>query len=149
MLNNVNRDTAIRFLLVFLALLIIAIYAASLAVARDVGQWQNSDQRIAEWYRTLMQPDNPSIPCCGEADAYWADEYHVNARGELIVTVTDDRPDEPLKRPHISAGTMFVVPANKLKWDRGNPTGHSVLFVRNSTGPNDQPVYCFVQGGGA
>ena len=134
---------------VILGLLAIITVAVSMASARDLGQWENSDPRISEWYRTLMQPDNPGIPCCGEADAYWADEYHVNERGELIVTVTDDRPDEPLKRPHIPAGTKFVVPMTKLKWQNGNPTGHSILFVRSSYGPHDQPVYCFVQGGGA
>ena len=27
-----------------------------------------------EWYQSLMQPDVPTSSCCGEADAYWADE---------------------------------------------------------------------------
>jgi hypothetical protein len=32
--------------------------------------------------------------CCGEADAYWADEIHVRD-GKTFATITDDRPDEP------------------------------------------------------
>jgi hypothetical protein len=32
----------------------------SLAVARDSGQWENGDQAVRDWYRGLMQPDNPT-----------------------------------------------------------------------------------------
>ena len=126
-----------------LALTVLAIWTATLAHSRDQGQWENADPRISEWYRTLMQPDNPNVPCCGEADAYWADEYHVNDKGELIVTITDTRPDEPLKRPHIPVGTKFIVPATKLTYRRGNPTGHAILFVSPTP-----VIYCFVQNGG-
>lgn len=45
--------------------------------ARDVGQWETTDPTVREWYQALMQPDNPNASCCGEADAYWADEIHV------------------------------------------------------------------------
>ena len=48
--------------------------------ARDLGQWEAGDPAVKEWYQSLMQPENPAAPCCGEADAYWADEVHV--RGE-------------------------------------------------------------------
>lgn len=97
-----------------------------------------------EWYQSLMQPDNPTMSCCGEADAYWADDLHVRD-GKTFVTITDDRDDVPLKRPHIDIGTEIEVPANKVKWDRGNPTGHGVLFV--SPAPYNF-VYCYVQPGG-
>jgi len=39
-----------------------------------------------------------------EADAYWADEIHVRD-GKTYATINDDRPDEPLGRPHIDNGT--------------------------------------------
>jgi len=45
--------------------------------ARDLGQWEAVDPKIREWYQPLMQPDVPNASCCGEADAYWADEVHV------------------------------------------------------------------------
>ena len=45
--------------------------------ARDLGQWENGDPGLKQWYQALMQPDVPSASCCGEADAYWADEIHV------------------------------------------------------------------------
>lgn len=110
---------------------------------RDLGQWENNDPAVSQWYRSLMQPDNPSVPCCGEADGYWADEIHVRD-DKTFVTVTDDRDDAPLRRPHIPVGTEFEIPANKLKWDAGNPTGHNILFVSIT-----RNVWCFVQSGGA
>ncbi len=93
-----------------------------------------------------MMPDAPNVSCCGEADAYWADEIHVKD-GKTFATITDDRDDAPLMRPHIDVGTVIEIPNHKLKWDRGNPTGHSVLFVRTGH-DGDQYVYCFVQGTG-
>ena len=59
--------------------------------ARDLGQWEAVDPAIREWYQALMQPDVPSASCCGEADAYWADEVHVRD-GKTYAIVTDDRP---------------------------------------------------------
>lgn len=89
-----------------------------------------------------MQPDNPTVPCCGEADAYWCDDIHVKG-GEAYCRITDNRPDGPLGRPHREIGEEFQIPPQKLKHDKGNPTGHSIIFL--STSGN---TYCFVQSGG-
>lgn len=113
------------------------------APARDLGQWEGADPAIASWYRTLKQPDRTSQSCCGEADAYWADKVEIGPNGETVAIITDDRPDEPLQRPHVPIGTKIVVPAHKLKWDAGNPTGHVVIFLAA-----DLSVYCYVQNGG-
>jgi hypothetical protein len=117
--------------------------------ARDIGQWDgvNNDPEVREWYRHLMRPDDPfkEMSCCGESDAYWADEVHVRD-GKTYATITDDRPDEPLMRPHIDVGTEIEIPPEKLKFDRGNPTGHSVIFLGG--GGYVHFVYCFVQNGG-
>lgn len=110
--------------------------------ARDAGQWENSNPAIREWYQGLKQPDAPSVSCCGEADAYFADDVHVRD-GKTYVTITDDRDDAPLGRPHIEIGTEIEVPDAKLKWDRGNPTGHGVVFMSYAG-----HVFCFVQPGG-
>ena len=96
------------------------------AFARDNGQWENVDPVISGWIRGLMQPDNPLISCCGQADAYWADGVEIKD-GQVIAIVTDTRPDIPLGRPHIPAGTRIVVPPHKLKWDRAGHVG-IVLF---------------------
>lgn len=115
---------------------------ASSARAHDSGQWEAADPAIRQWYQTLMRPDAPSSSCCGEADAYWADDIHVRD-GKTYATITDDRADEPLGRPHIDSGTVIEIPTEKLKWDRSNPTGHGVLFVSKGL-----YAWCFVQSSG-
>jgi hypothetical protein len=112
------------------------------AHAHDNGQWNNADPTIRQWYKSLMQPDYPTSSCCGEADAYWADEVHVRG-GNTYAVITDDRDDGPLGRPHIPNGTEVEVPNHKLKWDSGNPTGHNILFISHT-----RHVFCFVQGSG-
>ena len=115
--------------------------------ARDVGQWENADPAIRQWYQALMQPDVPNASCCGEADACWADEIHVRD-GKSYATITDDRPDEPLGRPHLKNGTEIEIPNHKYKWDRGNPTGHNIIFLSNVGNNGQRDVYCFVTGTG-
>jgi hypothetical protein len=34
---------------------------------------------VTAWYRKLMMPDAPTVSCCGEADAYWADTFETSA----------------------------------------------------------------------
>lgn len=123
-------------------LILLGVLYVAPAWCRDLGQWEGSDPTVRAWYQSLMQPDAPATSCCGEADAYWADEIHVRS-GKTFAVITDDREDAPLGRPHIAIGTEFEVPNHKLKYDQGNPTGHSVVFLsRNGW------VYCFVMGGG-
>lgn len=129
---------AIAFMVGFM--LVVVLIAQ--ALAHDEGQWGNQDPAVREWYQSLMQPDVPTSSCCGEADAYWADEVHVRG-GKTFATITDDRPDAPLRRPHIDIGTEIEIPPNKLKWDRSNPTGHALVFVSRGG-----YVFCFVQGSG-
>jgi hypothetical protein len=126
--------------LVFAALALVCLTLPS--EARDLGQWANSDPLLRRWYQSLTQPDNWRLSCCGEADAYYADEIHVRD-GKVYATITDDRPDEPLQRPHIPVGTVVEIPPHKLKFDDGNPTGHTIVFMARGG-----DVYCFVQGSG-
>lgn len=112
------------------------------AQARDNGQREGSDPEIRQWYKSLMQPDNPNASCCGEADAYWCDDISVR-NGKMYCRITDPRPDAPLGRPHREIGEEFEIPPEKLKHDRGNPTGHYLIFLRV-----DGYVWCFVQAGG-
>lgn len=127
----------------FILIIALTVLGLSTAIARDLGQWENSDPVTREWFKTLMQPDNPDASCCGESDAYWADEVHVKD-GKTYATITDDRPDLPLKRPHVAVGTVIEVPDHKLKFDRGNPTGHNIIFILSGY----HMVLCFVQGTG-
>jgi hypothetical protein len=141
-LTIVPENTGARWMkLIILFLSIFGCFIAGVN-ARDLGQWEAVDPAVREWYQALMQPDVPTASCCGEADAYWADEVHVRD-GKTYVKITDDRPDEPRGRPHVEIGTEIEIPNHKLKWDRANPTGHGIVFLsRNGY------VFCYVQPGG-
>lgn len=130
-----------RLLIVALAFAVLFI-SIHFARARDLGQWENSDPAIRHWYETLMQPDSPTVSCCGEADAYWADSFEVDG-DKYVAIITDMRDDIPLRRPHVDAGTRFVIPNNKLKFDQSNPTGHGIVFLSRGG-----LVYCYVPPGG-
>lgn len=140
------RLEVIKRLLVFLAgvaaLVMIAAWLVAAASGRDLGQWTTEDLQIRHWYQTLMQPDHPTMSCCGEADAYWCDDYYARD-GHAYCRITDDRPDEPRGRPHRDIGSEFEIPTEKLKYDQSNPTGHGVIFLSR-----EGYVYCFVAPGG-
>lgn len=121
--------------------LIVLLFSVRITPARDLGQWDQSSD-VTQWYQKLMQPDAPTASCCGEADAYWCDDYF--SRGEkAFCKITDDRPDEERGRPHREIGTEFEIPNHKLKWDQSNPTGHGIIFLSRG-----DYVYCYVAPGG-
>jgi hypothetical protein len=120
----------------------VLILLTTAAIARESDTWEANPPEVRKWFQGLMQPDNPSISCCGEADAYWADNFEVQG-DQYIAIITDTREDAPLGRPHIAPGTRVAVPNHKLKYDAGNPTGHGVIFM-NTIGT----VYCYVVPGG-
>lgn len=110
--------------------------------ARDVGQWEGSDPALRKWYQSLMQPDNPTISCCGESDAYWADEVVIEG-DKVFAVITDTREDAPLGRLHVPPGTKIEIPRHKYTFRYGNPTGHKILFLGSQ-----RQVFCFVDNGG-
>jgi hypothetical protein len=120
-----------RHLLLLLAL-------GSVAFARGTPnseQWADSPANIRAWFQSLTQPDDPTMSCCGEADAFEADTFEVE--GDHYVAVIIDG------KGAIESGTRIPVPNPKMKWDAGNPTGHGIIFI----GPAKQ-VYCYVAPGG-
>lgn len=114
--------------------------------ARNLGQF-DSDTDRARWFRSLMQPDNPAVPCCGEADGYYCDNLHTktDADGKHTnwCTITDDRDDKPLGRVHVEVGTEIEIPDRKLMTGEqihgANPVGHSIVFLSSA-----QYVWCFI-----
>lgn len=121
--------------------ILVLIFAFRVASARDLGQWDQSSD-VTQWYQKLMQPDAPTASCCGEADAYWCDDYYARD-GKAFCKITDERPDGPRGRPHRDIGTEFEIPNAKLKYDQSNPTGHGVIFLSRG-----DYVYCYVAPGG-
>jgi hypothetical protein len=105
------------------------------AAARDNGQWGDSPANIRQWFQGLMQPDNPYMSCCGEADAFEADTFEVEG-DHYVAIITDGRGILP-------AGTRIPVPNSKMKWDAGNPTGHGIVFIGTSG-----QIYCYAAPGG-
>lgn len=126
--------------IILYALVIFVVLVVTLAVRAFAHDHKHPE--LDQWYATLMQPDNPKVSCCGKSDAYWCDTINVKD-GKTFCTITDDRADEPLGRPHVPMGTQIEIPNHKLKWDKGNPTGHAIVFL-SVTGH----VFCFVQAGG-
>ena len=106
------------------------------AAARDNGQWGNSPTHIRQWFQSLMQPDNPALSCCGEADAFEADNFEVDG-DHYVAVITDGKGVIP-------NGTRISVPNSKMKWDKGNPTGHGIIFIGAGG-----TLYCYVAPGGA
>lgn len=130
-------------LVVLFALLFIIIGAAmpiaTAVFARDNGL-ANTPAKERQWFQQLMQPDNPVMSCCGESDAYEADDYEVNG-DQYIAIITDERSDtfpNGAFRPHIPPGTRIAIPNPKIKFDQSNPTGHGYVFI----GSNGQ-LYCY------
>jgi hypothetical protein len=115
-------------------IVLLAILSTSF-LARDSGQWANSPPHIQLWFQGLMQPDNPRMSCCGEADAFEADNFEVEG-DQYVAIITDGKGVIP-------NGTRIRVPNQKMKWDEGNPTGHGIIFI----GPGGR-IYCYVAPGG-
>lgn len=116
-------------------LIALALLASGSAQARDDGQWGGNPETTRQWFRSLMQPDAPTVSCCGEADAFEADTFEISG-DHYVAIITDGRGVLP-------NGTRINVPNAKMKWDAGNPTGHGVIFI--GTGG---ALYCFVAPGG-
>ena len=100
-------------------------------------EWENNPLHIRKWFQSLMQPDHPEVSCCGEADAYEADLFERD--GNNWVAIITGQGPRVANKPHIPEGTRINVPNSKMKWDRGNPTGHGIIFI-GSRGE----VYCYV-----
>lgn len=125
-----------RVILIALAALVLA----SGARARDDGQWSGSSAVVRAWFQSLMQPDNPVMSCCGEADAFEADTFEVQG-DHYIAIITDGK-------GMIPNGTRLSVPNSKMKFDAGNPTGHGIIFVAPGPQMFQRTVYCYVAPGG-
>src|SRR6267143_3735056 len=58
-------------------LLLALVVSSAAAAARDNGQWAANPPHIRQWFQQLRQPDHPRLSCCGEADAFEADNFEV------------------------------------------------------------------------
>ena len=135
-MKKLIRFLCLSFFGALIGLMILAAFLFAVAQARTSPSWSDSPAAIREWFQPLMQPDNPYLSCCGEADAYEADTFETDG-DHYIAVITDGKGVIP-------PGTRTPVPNQKMKWDRGNPTGHGIIFLRTGT----TEVYCYVAPGG-
>lgn len=132
------------------------------AQGRENDEWQKNDPEINEFYRNTMQPDNPTVSCCGQADAYWADSFEMLCEEKdgkkeclYVAIITDARDIDG--RPTRPVGTKVVIPNHKIKsfndaGAKGNPTGHGIVFLgpgwNEAMNDGRDYVYCYLPTGG-
>jgi hypothetical protein len=162
MIEYIARRPWLTWMLFWFCLAVFMALGVRGSYARDDGHWaERVGKDIAEWMASLMQPDTvkdgAGYSCCGEADAYWADDVHVatghNGEKFIIARITDTRDDDELAyREHEDVGTEYIIPPNKIvgfeQRLRGNPTGHTIIFlaapIRFMDRKLKRDVICFV-----
>jgi hypothetical protein len=86
LVTNTDREVLGAVAVVGALILIALLVFSDRALARDDGHWEERvGVEIAKWMGALMQLDTMwtngdhmvGTPCCGDADAYWADDVHV------------------------------------------------------------------------
>lgn len=127
------------------------------AHARDGSQWAQASPERKQFFKEAKQPDDhvpPPASCCGDADAYEADDFETDAAGNLVAIITCNDPENckqtapyddgeggtvtaPPRRP---AGSRFVIsPAKILRpHEPENHTGHGWVFISDGGS-----IYCY------
>ena len=86
--------------------------------------------------------DIPAVrACCSEADAVYADDWAILPDGRIAATVTGGGPRNHSWAP---VGRTYMVPADRILKEPGNPTGRPLLFINASS----LHLYCFAMGAG-
>ena len=101
---------------------------------------------LAEWNCTngVMHTS-----CCGEADAYEADEIEIDENGNHVATLTCNDPDDCLEVPGKvvrPAGSKFIIPPDRflVNHDPVNNTGHGWVWLSPYDLDSGSPkVYCY------
>jgi hypothetical protein len=104
-----------------------------------------SSPSLTEYYKSLMQPDQPNVSCCGAGDAYFANKLDSCLPSDgldcsIVAIITDTRDDSTYDRQHIDVGTRIPIPKNKIRLHPiPNPTDNNIVFVS----PYNHYVYCW------
>lgn len=125
---------------------------SSAGISRPNEQWAQADPARQEFFRKAWRPDyGPQNSCCGEADAYEADEFDVDPDGVLVAIITEgDTPTcwsnddgNQTCKPKIATGTRIRVPREKLlpppPTEPRNTTGHGIIWISS----NGRDVFCY------
>lgn len=129
----------------------------------DLGDNTPELKACRDWISGVLQPQSKSR-CCGEADAYIADSFKFNAKGEYVAVISrdyaagsgDDGEGGSYELPEIKAGTEIVIPKQRLNKtfdsddnnplgkrsaEGSNPTGHGIVFMNAASKP--PLIYCY------
>lgn len=150
-----------RGILVFLLVLLLAPlahagdgYQGRPSVCANIPSGPRSD-RCHYWVQTVQRPDIPGASCCGEADAYIADDFDV-VDGKLFMTITTDYPppqgysDEegnivtpPPTTFQAKKGMRIEIPPDKMvtRPQDANQSPHGVIFMGSGGA-----VFCAILG---
>lgn len=115
-------------------LLLLALIAPTIALARPGPQWADEPEYIRQWFQSVMQPDNPTQSCCGEADAFDVEMEGDGPNGSINVRILSS-----LAAYADMIGTIVSVPREKLQTKYGNPTDRYILFMGSQ-----HRVYCLI-----
>lgn len=135
-----------KILLIILGIIVAAVllFGGALYNAAHGKNWDDDPSiaaNIKTWYTNAQPNESGRGSCCGEADAYWADDHEI-VDGNYIVTITDER---NIQGRIPRNGQKIVIPSEKIdKKMQGNPTGHTVVFINTS-----HFVLCFFPDWGA
>jgi len=128
------------------------------AYARPADKWAQASPERQEFFKKAMRPDLVSkegkleSPCCGEADAYEADDFETE-EGNLYAILTCSEEDENGVCPEVQGrtyrapGTRILIPPEKIlpPHTPTNRTGHGWVFMSGS----GNYVFCYALPGGS
>lgn len=126
----------------------------------DLGKDTPELKACRAWISGVLQPNSKST-CCGESDAFIADAFDTNDKGEYVAVITRDYPatladdgeGSTVELPAVKAGTQIVIPKHRFNKtfsvddnnplgvrtaEGSNPTGHGIVFMNPS-----KTVYCY------
>ncbi len=134
-MSDETRQLMLVYAIIIAAALFILIFPAK---AHD-----DEHHEFDEWYESLKQPDNPTVSCCGVADAYWC-SFPYTRDGKNYCKLEDHRIIP--RRTTFPVGMEVESPDRKMmegSKTRGNPTSHSIVFLSSGG-----IVYCYVMSSG-
>ena len=101
------------------------------------------------WISTVQRPDYRGSSCCGDGDAFIADNFELGPNGELYAIISQDYPGVATPDPDLDDGSQYapafgvhkgdriLIPPEKRNHDpadAGNTSGHGVVFLMPSNG---------------
>lgn len=112
-------------------------------------------ERCHDWISTVRRPDYRGSSCCGDGDAYIADDFELDKDGNLYAILSLDYPDiapgyseDPDGTPRdgvpilgMKRGTRILVPPEKRNAlpEDANRSSHGVIFLF----PGTETVICY------